>query len=145
MSTTIHARRRSDAARARQFRASKKQRIERGVGVPDSRDVSDALLETVVRELRIAGVSGTTASIPLPRIVRTAVGCLVRDGFERTAAKTALKTVLDRKVDGPEPESFASGDRAALWSAWERDRAAGAAVDIETSLIALGKLGDAIT
>jgi hypothetical protein len=111
MTTTIHERRRSDAERARNFRASKKRKLERGCATPDSRDVADALCETVVRELRLAGVAGTNAAIPLPRLVRTALGCLVRDGFERSAAKVAMRTVLDRVYDGPEPEAYASAQK----------------------------------
>jgi len=136
MATTIHSRRRSDAERARNFRASKKTKIDRGIGVPDSRNVAEAFLETNVRILRGAGK--VDAAFPLTRVLRSVVGCLIRDGFDRTASRSALKSVLERNLEGPDPILFEALPKEQVWQDFERASAG----EIDASVTALERLRD---
>jgi hypothetical protein len=102
MHTTIHQRPRSDAERARVFRSTKKQRIQCDVGVPDTRDLCAAFLETNVRVLRAGKIDAAVST----KIMRSVVGCLIRDGFDRRASRAALKVVFEKIYAGPEPSLF---------------------------------------
>jgi len=125
MKTTAYSRRRADAERARKTRATKRQKLAAGVAIPDSRDVDVALAETMARALR-------DVAMPRSRLARCAVGVLVRNGFDRAAARAAVKASLERSFDGPDPANFALFARGDVWADFERERATAAETVVET-------------
>jgi hypothetical protein len=124
-------------------RENKRKAMEAGTAVPDRRDVDEAVAEATRRHLILtearANPAPGTLPMPAPAVLKIALGCLIRDGFDKDKARDRLEDWMRVEPVGPNPVHFLlRRSRSDVWSSWSRRRMEQVAWEADQSVAALG-------